>query len=249
MDTKSVGIRSGLWWFGFCLAVGMIVSSLVIGNSLKAVKIAEQSIRVKGYAEQPISSDMASWRGQITVTSKDLVSGYKRIKADLEKVYFYLQKNGIHKNQVGVSSISTITQYRITDRGISTNEVHAYILQQFVSIQSTNVELIAQIARDSTSLIQEGVELSSFNPEYFYTKTEDLKIQLLGRATKNARERAEQLAENSNSSVANLRSASQGVFQITPLNSTMIADYGSYDTSTIEKSIKAVVTVEYYIEN
>jgi hypothetical protein len=75
-----------------------------------------------------------------------------------------------------------------------------------------------------------------------------LKIQLLGEATKNARMRAEELASNSGSQVGELKYASQGVFQITPVNSTDVSDYGIYDTFTIDKSINAVVTIEYSIK-
>ena len=45
-----------------------------------------------------------------------------------------------------------------------------------------------------------------------------------------------------------LISASQGVFQITARHSTEVSSWGVYDTSTIEKTVKAVVTLEYAIE-
>lgn len=75
-----------------------------------------------------------------------------------------------------------------------------------------------------------------------------MKIQLLGEATKNARMRAEGLARNSGSEIGTLKYASQGLFQITPVNPTDVSDYGIYDTTTIEKSVKAVVTIEYSIK-
>jgi hypothetical protein len=56
------------------------------------------------------------------------------------------------------------------------------------------------------------------------------------------------LAENSGSRVGRLRSASQGVFQITPRFSTEIEDYGMSDTTTVDKTAKAVVTMEFSIE-
>ena len=77
---------------------------------------------------------------------------------------------------------------------------------------------------------------------------EQLKLELLGNATKNAYDRAKALAENSRGKVGALNSASQGVFQITPVDSTDVSDGGEYDTTTIEKKVKAVVTLEYHIE-
>ena len=55
------------------------------------------------------------------------------------------------------------------------------------------------------------------------------------------------LASNSGSSVGGLRNAKQGVFQITPLFSTEVSDSGTSDTSTIDKMVKAVVTVQFAI--
>jgi hypothetical protein len=95
--------------------------------------------------------------------------------------------------------------------------------------------------------MREGIRYESRAPEYFYTKLDDLKIQMLGEAAKDARNRAEQLVSASGAKVGPLRSAQQGVFQITPPHSTDTSDYGVLDTSTVEKSIKAVVTMEYGI--
>ena len=58
---------------------------------------------------------------------------------------------------------------------------------------------------------------------------------------------AEQLAVNSGGKVGALRAAAQGVFQITPLYSTDVDDWGRYDTTTIDKAVKAVVTIHYSI--
>jgi hypothetical protein len=56
------------------------------------------------------------------------------------------------------------------------------------------------------------------------------------------------LAEKGKGKVGALMSAQQGVFQITQRNSTDTSSYGMYDTSTIEKTAKAIVTLEYAIE-
>ena len=59
---------------------------------------------------------------------------------------------------------------------------------------------------------------------------------------------AERLAKSSGNRVANLISASQGIFQINQPNSTETASGGMYDTSTIEKKVRAVVTIRYRTE-
>ncbi len=58
---------------------------------------------------------------------------------------------------------------------------------------------------------------------------------MLGEAATEAKARAEKLAQATGSNVGALRSAQQGVFQITPENSTSISDYGEYDASQLEQ--------------
>ena len=41
----------------------------------------------------------------------------------------------------------------------------------------------------------------------------------------------------------------QGVFQITPRNSTEISDYGMNDVSAVDKDITAVMRVTFSLEN
>jgi hypothetical protein len=42
-------------------------------------------------------------------------------------------------------------------------------------------------------------------------------------------------------------SASQGVYQIVARGSTGSSDYGEYDTSSIDKTARVVVTLEYAV--
>ena len=100
----------------------------------------------------------------------------------------------------------------------------------------------------STQLIREGIAFRSYAPSYYFTKLEDLKLDLLEGAAENAKLRAERLAKSSGNRVANIISASQGIFQITQRNSTETASWGIYDTSTIEKKVRAVVTMRYRTE-
>ncbi len=247
MDNNKNHSWLGLFLLGVFLSAGIIIATLITARTVEKVKTQNQRIQVKGYAERTITSDIASWSGQITTRSPELVSAYDNLQADLEKVLSYLQQQGISREDISIPSVMTTIQYKRTDKGMMTNIVDGYTLVQTVSITSSNIEQVADIANQVTVLIKQGIEFDSFPPRYFYTKLDDMKIELLGEATKNAGMRAAQLAENSGSKVGSLKYASQGVFQITPVYSTQVSDYGTYDTTTIMKSVKAVVTMEYSI--
>ncbi len=240
-------VSGGLILLGIALAVGMVLSSWIVSDTVKSVKLANQTIMVKGTAQKEIRSDIAVWTGRFTARDTDLVQAYSRLESDLGKVLDFLSRSGIPRGEIDVSAVTTMIQYRKTSQGYDTNEIEQYVLEQTVTVRSKETDLVGTLSRESTTLISDGVEFFSFSPEYYYSGIEDMKIQLLGEATQNARQRAEQLAVNSGGKVGPLRAASQGVFQITPLYSTDVEDWGRYDTTTIEKAVKAVVTIQYSI--
>jgi hypothetical protein len=110
------------------------------------------------------------------------------------------------------------------------------------------VELISQLCRESTDLINSGIEFISEAPQYFYTKLDALKIEMLSKATANAKERAENMVNATGNKIGFMRSAKMGVFQITPVNSTEVSDWGVNDTTSLEKKVTAVVNASFAIE-
>lgn len=245
-ETKNGGFI-GLASLGFMLALGLVLASFIISGTIRKIKLTDQKISVKGYAEKNISSDLGIWSGEFSVASLDLVSGYNKLEQDLNVVIKYLESKGIKKDDINISSVTTARNYKLNEQGNYTNEFIGYTLTQLITVRHKDVKLIAAISNESTSLIKEGIEFMSNQPSYYYTKINDLKIEMLGEAAKDARIRAEQLAKNSGGEVGSLVSASQGVFQITSKNSTEVTDTGMFDTSSIEKTIKAVITIDYSI--
>jgi uncharacterized protein len=85
-------------------------------------------------------------------------------------------------------------------------------------------------------------------PEYHYTKLGDLKIEMLAEAAKDAKVRAQQIAQSTGSSIGSVRTARMGVLQITPADSNDVSDSGVNDTSSLDKDITAVVNVGFAID-
>ena len=241
------GSGHGLTLLGLMLAAGMVASTLIASRSIERIKCANQTIRVKGSSEKKIVSDRAVWNARFAARAPGLTAAYEKIRMDLEAVLTYLERNGVPRGSVGVSSVSTTIQHKPNEKGNPTNVIEGYVLEQSIQVKSGDIPLVARLARDSTGLISDGIEFSSSPPDYYYTKLHELKISMLGEATKDAKARAAQLASNSGCAVGALRSASQGVFQITAEYSTDVSDYGVYDTGSINKCVKALVTAEFSI--
>ena len=155
---------------------------------------------------------------------------------------------GIPDNQITISSITTTTLKKRDNEGNETSETTGYTLRQQVEVRSTDVDKIAQIAREATELINQGILLESNAPQYSYTKLGDLKIEMLGEAAKDAKVRAEKTADSTGNKIGAVRSARMGVMQITAADSTEVSDAGISDTSSIDKDVTAVVNISFAVD-
>ena len=248
MPESSVDLRKGLRGLGLWLAAGLVFSVLIVSGTIEKVRPSPRTLWVKGYAELPVRADMASWSTWLTCRGTHLAETYAILNSQQQIVETFLQTSGCSKAEIRWTPVNVTTYYRRTDKGIATSEVEGYSLLQTVQVESADVERVERLAVASSRLIEQGIEINSAPPAYFVSTLDSHKIELLGAATRNALERANQLATNSQSRVGRLCSANQGVFQITPRHSTETSDSGTYDTGSIDKTIKAVVTVEFALE-
>lgn len=240
--------KSGLTVFGIIISLGLIISVMILSGTLKQIKFSDHYITVKGYAERNITSDYGTWSCQFNAKEKDLNTAYAKLQQNKQKIIQYLVASGISNSSISESSIITVHNYKLNEKGFATTELEGYSLSQNLYVWSKDVHLLKKISVNSSSLLAEGIEIASYDPRFFYSKLEGMKKEMLGAATREAKERAEFLAKNTDSKVGGMKSAEQGVFQITPVNSTEVSDYGMYDETTIEKTIKAVVTIDFLIK-
>ena len=111
------------------------------------------------------------------------------------------------------------------------------------------MEQVEKISREVTELLNQGIQLYSMPPRYYYTKLDDLKIEMISRATENARIRAEQIATNSGARLGDLITARMGIFQITGQNSNEDYSWGGvYNTSSKEKTASITMKLSYEVK-
>lgn len=234
---------------GICISAATIVSSVILSQGfLKVMKFTREQITVTGSAQKNIKSDYIVWLGSFTRREADLVTAYKKLQDDVVKVKAYLVLKGVVEQEIIISQISTATVYKKNEKGNDTNDIQGYFLSQNVEIRSGEVDKITQVSRESTELINQGIEFVSGAPEYTYTKLDELKVEMLAKASENAKQRAGSMVKAAGNKIGFMRSARMGVFQITPVNSTEVSDWGVNDTSSIEKKVTAVVTASFAIE-
>ena len=240
--------RSATLLAAVVLAVGLVVSTMIGGWFFVKGKRGDQTITVTGSARKRIKSDLVVWRAGISYQAPVLSEAYRSLSDAVPRVKAYLVGKGIAENQITVSSIASQTLHGKTSDGQETSEVTGYSLRQELSVRSNEVDKIEKIARESTELINQGILIESMAPEYSYTQLGSLKIEMLAEAAKDAKVRAEQIAQSTGSSIGSVRTARMGVLQITAAGSNEVSDSGMNDTSSIDKDITAVVNIGFAVD-
>lgn len=249
MEGGKIVRNSQIIILGVCIAVATVASSVILSQGfLKVMKFTREQISVTGSAQKEIVSDYIVWTGSLTKREPDLKSAYRNLKDDLDKTKGYLLSKGVREDELVVNQVSTTTVYKKNEKGNATNDIEGYTLTQSIEARSNDVDKITRISRESTELIDRGVQFESYAPEYFYTKLDELKLEMLAKATENAKLRAANMAGATGNRIGFMRSARMGVFQITPATSNDVSDWGVNDTSSLRKKVTAVVTVSFAIE-
>lgn len=234
---------------GICIAVATIVASLIMsGGFLKVMKFWQHTITVKGSAQEIIKSDYIVWDCNVTRRDKSLQTAYKELNDDLTKVLSYLASKHVNKEDMQIEQIATTKLFQKDKDDKDTDIVDGYELTQTIEIRSNDVGNIDTLAHKSTELIDQGINFESSTPQYFYNKIDALKVELLAKATENAKLRAESIVSSVGNKIGSLQSAKMGVFQITPVTSTQVSDYGEDDTSSLEKKVMVVINASFSIE-
>lgn len=203
-------------------------------------------ITATGSASCDFESDLIVWRGSFSVHGTTPKDAYGIIKRDADLVKTYLEENGVAEDEMVFSSVNIAQTYtsRYDDAGrYLGDEADGYDLTQSMTVSSKDIDKVESISRDISTLIQAGVELESEQPEYYYTKLDEMKLDLIEKATANAKKRIDIMAAGTGGTPGKLLSANLGVFQITARNSSSESySYdGVLDTSAREKT--AVITV------
>lgn len=259
-DLKSV-ISRPAFVLGILFLLGFVVLGAYFKSGLNNISVLTnaQGITVSGTAEKFVTSDRGTISINIKTDSLDSSQSIaiNKLSSARDSLVKYLVKYGIQEKDIDSLAFNTLDQCTLRDKnswdtclGKKYSEFN-----QTINISSDDVNKIKDLSLNINSYIDNnlaasfsGVEISVQGTQYFYTKLAEVKTEMLNEATKNAFERAEAIANSTNNHAGAVITASQGVFQITQKDSVDASDYGSYDTSTIDKKITAVVRVSFKVK-
>lgn len=232
---------------GFFLAIANVLCALILAGAWTRSHAQPKTITVTGSARKELRSDLIVWQATFSADQPDLPGAYRSLQDSADKTTAFLKSAGVPADQIELSSITVTKHFEHGPGGHVTDKISGYELSQSAQVTSADVSRIAGLSRSITALIKDGVLIVSEPPRYLYTKLAGLKITMLAEATKDAAERARQIAANSSANLGPIVDAHMGVMQINPIHSNAVSDEGNNDDTSLDKEITAVVTARFEV--
>jgi uncharacterized protein len=234
----------------FVLGIAIIISVVILSGVFYKIKTFDNVITTTGSTKKLVMSDQARWNITINneIFQSKLKNGYKTMDFNLEKVLGFLKENGVLESEISVMPVNMREEWQTDKEKAINNNDKKFNLNQIINIFSEDVEKITQISQEISSIIDNDLLLQVSAPEYLYSKLADERVNLLKDAIKDAQARASQIVKNSGRKIGFIKSASNGVVQVLSRNSNNISNYGTYNTSSIEKEIMITVKATFVLK-
>ncbi len=226
------------------LLVATLIFMTVYGAQvLYDIKLAGDTVEVTGSAKEAVVADTG--RLVINVETKtginDQQAGTERVQKAVENVITYLETQGLTEYETPAGYVSADYYYPQNSAAVQTG----YTLMRSVTVRSGELEKLSSLANDMGPLAGTGYTVTAGGLELTYSKLDEMRVKLLTSAIEDATDRANAIAAESGRGVGLLRNATGGVVQVLPLGGVDISDYGSYDTSSLNKEIMVTVRATF----
>jgi uncharacterized protein len=231
------------------VALGLTLGGLAVGNGFARARAADRFVTVKGVAEREARANLAIWPLRVVGADNDLTAANEKVQRNLAGVRQFLARKGIDTTQVQLADF-TVSDALANEYAPDRQPANRYIIRQTMIVRSNQPEKVLAASQQVSELAAIGVVVSSGGegqmgggPTFVFSGLNQLKPAMIADATARAREAAAQFARDSDTELAGIRQANQGVFEILPRDQAQ----GITEESQIAKVVRVVSTIDYYL--
>ena len=250
--------RVGWSVLGALVALGLIIGGWTLGAQIKATRLSDRYVSVKGLVERKVKSDLAIWPLTYKQAGDDLSLVYAKTESDKKTVLQFLEQQGIQSSEIEIGIIRVVDT-KANEYGGAGRAPYRYIVDQVITVRTSRVDQVAAAAQKTMLLLQKGIVLTgnqvnqSQGVSYKFAGLNSIKPDMITEATRNARAAADRFAADSGSKVGSIRQANQGVFSILSADAGPETggpdEYGGMGPdASLMKTVRIVTTVQYYLE-
>ena len=223
------------------IALGLTLLGINIKSGIEQFSNKDRKVTVKGLAEREVMANKITWPIVCKELGDYLPTLYNNINSTNTAIIDFLKKNGISENEISINPPKVIdinsNIYSNNTRG------YRYNITSVITVTSSQVTKVREIISKQGELLKQGIASVEGDYDnrisYEYTDFSAIKPEMMKEAISNAQKTAKQFAENSESKLGKIQTASQGQFSIQ-----------DRDTNTpYIKDIRVVTTVTYSLED
>lgn len=243
MENKdSISSKTKIQLGGGSIMLGLIVLGWFIYAGIGRFTDRDRSVVVKGLSEREVAADKVIWPLVYRQASNNLKSLYTEMERANGIIVDFLTSNGIPESEITVSPAS-VTDLQAERYGYSNNDPFRYKATSVVTVASEKVDLVRELMTKQDDLLKKGIVIVGKDYEFptifSFNGLNEIKPEMVAEATKNARATAQKFAEDSESKIGKIRSATQGQFTI----------YDRDMNTPHIKIVRVVTTIEYSLKD
>jgi hypothetical protein len=257
-----------VFWSVVVSGITLVVLALIGINGVQAVRAKTYTIGVTGSAVKTIRSDLAVWSFTVSYSGYDeYKSLYAKLKPVPQAVEAFLKAQGLDLEEVQVAA-SQVTQ-NVESREVDCKPVDdgcrtvvkdkialryktvsrtRYTVSRYFTVESNKVDLVIKASNAVDALFDRDIVIGDSQLQLIYTKLAELRLELVKAASEDAYKRAQLIAGPVGRRITMIEDGRLGVFQINAKNDPSISDVGNFDTTSLEKDVRAIVNATYRIE-
>ena len=222
---------------------------IVVGYGAQVVydiKLSGDTVETTGSAKEAVVADMG--RLVINIETKtglnDQSAGAERSQKAVAAILAYLEGQGLSEYETPAGYTNANYYYPEKSEPVLTG----YTISRSVIVRSGELTKLTSLANDLGPLTGTGYTVTAGGLELTYTKLDQMRVKLLTEAIRDATARANAIAAESGRDVGLLRNATGGVVQVLAEGGVDISDYGSYDTSSVNKEVMVTVRATFELK-
>lgn len=225
------------------LSLGIIILGYSIKSGIRSISDSKRTVSVRGLAERTVTANHVTMPFIYEIYGNDLPAMYAEVKSKNAKIINFITAKGIDRKSITAAPPS-VHDFTSSEIYSSNNTIpYRYSIREVISLSSDQVMLANELESDIFELTKEGITLQIGDYEnavnYEFTKLNSIKPAMIQEATKNARVAAQKFADDSQSKLGGICSATQGNFSISAADSLR----------RYNQKVRVVTTVSFFLDD
>ncbi|OYT16903.1 MAG: hypothetical protein B7C24_05375 [Bacteroidetes bacterium 4572_77] len=227
---------------GIFIFLGLAVLGYLLASAAIDYKEYERTVNVKGLSEKEYIADIVIWPIEFVSADNDMANLYTSLEANAEKIRFFLLKNGLEDKEISIAAPKVVDKLA-REYGDGNYGRYRYTAKQGLTVYSDKIETVRSLMKKIGELGKQGIVFNADDygnqPEYIFTRLNEVKPAMIAEATTKAREVALKFAIDSESTLGKIKKASQGQFSISARD----------NNNPHIKKVRVVSTITYYLSD